>query len=64
MKKYTPDEMMPDKFTDVLGYFGGDYGYIVTKYSGSQWLDSWSDDVICDVPYHWIDLTDIESNIK
>ena len=60
MKKYKPNEMMPDETTDVLAYYGKKTGYVVVGYFDGEWLEAWGGSYI-DEPEHWIDLNDIDA---
>ena len=64
MKRYNPQETMPDEDTAILAYFGKKYGYIVVFYTGSDWVDTWGESLTGLNLEYWIDLDDIESNLK
>ena len=64
MKRYNPQETMPDEGTEVLAYFSGLTGFIVVHYDGDDWLDSWGESFINGTPEYWIDLTDLERGYK
>ena len=64
MKKYNPQEIMPDENTEILGYFGDHYKYVVAKYIDGAWYEAWGDIVMYSCPEYWIDLDDIGDSLK
>ena len=55
---------MPDEDTAILAYFGKEYGYIIVFYTGSDWVDTWGESLTDLNLEYWVDIDDIESNLK
>ena len=61
MKRYKPENMMPDEDTEVLAYYGKEIGYVVARQSGGEWMEAWGETFI-NQPEYWIDLDDIKKS--